>query len=294
MIASKQRKRFAQALVLLIVVSLMLGISGCARKTTFTDGAGRTITLPKTPQRIVSLSPAHTETLFALGVGSKVVGVSNFCNRPAEVSKIEKVGDAFSVNKEKLISLKPDILFCSGTPDSQTVKLVESTGIPVYVSSPASVEEVFQDVERMAEILGVPKQGKELVSKLKADLPASSSSSSKPKVFVLIDKDLWTAGPGSFLADVVAKAGGTNYVQSASAQYLQVSMEQLLANQPDLILVTIPSAEYEIVKAKPGWDTLKAVKEGKVKFVDPDIVSRPCPSVVQGIKEIAKAISDAK
>ncbi|MGI6628295.1 MAG: ABC transporter substrate-binding protein [Bacillota bacterium] len=269
-------------------------LTGCSsRQASFIDGAGRTLELKESPKRIVSLSPAHTEILFALGLGERVVGVSNWCNKPEEALEREKVGDAFNLSKEKLVALKPDIVFIPGTQDSQQVKEVEDLGITVYVSNPASIAEVLEDIQRVAVVAGIEKKGKELVGKMEQELKSLSQdleihSGSKPTVLVVLDQELWTVGPGSFMNDVLDRAGGDNMVKDVDMQYLQISMEEVLAKDPDVILVTIPEDQIAGLKSRPGWSDLRAVKDQRVYFVDGDLTSRPGPSIVEGVKEIAR------
>lgn len=283
------------AAVLLLSSVLWISLAGCGPKTvSFQDGAGRTITLKGTPKRLVSLSPADTETIFALGLGSQLVGVSNYCNRPEEAQKIEKVGDSFNVNLEKILSLKPDIVFCAGTPETQYVKDIENLGIPTYVSNPATVKDVLEDIKRIAKMLGVEKKGEEVVSSIQKDIDEASQwskgQSTRPKALIVVDQDLWTVGPGSFMDDMLKLAGGDNIIQVQNQPYLQVSMEEVLKKDPDVILVTIPQDQYKVLQDKPGWSSLRAVKNGKVFFLNPDLVSRPGPSLAEGIKEMAQSL----
>ncbi len=290
---TKKGMVFAIALVL-VVGSAGIILTGCAsRPASFTDGVGRTFELKQTPEKIISLSPAHTEILFALGLGDKVGGVSNWCNKPEEALEKEKVGDAFSLNKEKLVALKPDIVFLPGTKDSQQVKEIEDLQIPVYVSNPSSVAEVLEDIERVAAVTGVEKQGKELSEKLEQELSKLSETlekqtGPKPRVLVVLDQELWTVGPGSFMDDVLGRAGGENIIEDVEMQYLQVSMEEVLTEDPDVILVTIPEEQIAALKSRPGWADLRAVNEERVYFIDGDLTSRPGPSIMEGIKEIAR------
>jgi len=293
-ITTMVKKGFSLTLVLALVAGFAgLALTGCSpRSQTFTDGTGRTIELKQAPERIVSISPAHTETLFALGLGDKVVGVSDWCYRPEEALEKEKVGDAFTLNKEKLVALKPDLVFVAGTADTQQGKEIEDLGIPVYLSSPGSIDEVLEDIRRVAKITGVKEQGEELTTKMEQDLDSLSASiealaTSKPTVLVVLDQELWTVGPGSFMDDVLGRAGGVNIIKDVEMQYLQISMEDVLANDPDVILVTIPEESIAGLEARPGWSDLTAVKEGKVYFVDGDLTSRPGPFIVDGVKEIA-------
>ena len=288
------RNRITPVLALvLLVASIGMLVAGCKPKpATFTDGVGRTISLEKTPEKIVSLSPAHTEILFALGLGDKVIGVSNWCNKPEEALDKEKVGDAFSLDKEKLVSLQPDIVFIPGSKDSPQVKEIEDLGIPVYVSNPASVSEVFDEIKRVAEVTGVKDKGQQLADELQNELDGvkqklEAYEGNKVKVLVLVDPELWTVGPGSFIDEVVALAGGENAMADVDMQYLQVSMEEVLSRDPDVILVTVPEDQCAALAERPGWTDLRAVKEGRVYYVDGDLVSRPGPNIVEAIKEVA-------
>ncbi len=288
------RNRIIPVLALvLLVASIGMLVAGCESKpATFTDGVGRTISLEKTPEKIVSLSPAHTEILFALGLGDKVIGVSNWCNKPEEALDKEKVGDAFSLDKEKLVSLQPDIVFIPGSKDSPQVKEIEDLGIPVYVSNPASVSEVFDEIKRVAEVTGVEDKGQQLADELQNELDGvkrklEAYEGSKVKVLILVDPELWTVGPGSFIDEVVALAGGENAIADVDMQYLQVSMEEVLSRDPDVILVTVPEDQCAALAERPGWTDLRAVKEGRVYYVDGDLVSRPGPNIVEAIKEVA-------
>lgn len=300
--ASSRRSPFMIAISLMVIVgvALALSLTGCSGKRAFTDGAGRTVTLKGTPKRIVSIDPAHTETLFALGLADKVVGVDDYSYRPVEAQQKEKVGDAFNLNLEKLVSLKPDLVVLAGSKDNppSQLKEMDRLGIPAYVSAPGTVKEVLSDIESLAKIVGAEKQGKDLVAKMQKDLDAVAQSapkdsSARPTAFIVVDASLWTVGPSSFLSDVVYAAGGQNVMQGVKEQYLQVSMETLLARDPDVVLVAIPRDQAAQLTSAPGWADLRAVKSQRVYYVNPDLVSRPGPAVVDGIKEVAAALKGA-
>lgn len=298
--ASKTVRIAKVAASLAVCVALALSLAACSRTQTFTDGAGRTVTVKGTPKRIVCIDPAHTETLFALGAGDKVVGVDDYSYRPPEAQNKEKVGDAFNLNLEKLVSLKPDLVVLAGSTDSppSQLKEMDRLGIPAYVSAPGTIKEVLSDIGNLAKVVGAEKQGKDLVAKMQKDLDAVAqsapkSASARPTVFIVVDASLWTVGPTSFLSDVVYAAGGQNVMSDVKEQYLQVSMEVLLQRDPDVILVAIPQDQAAQLTSSPGWADLRAVKDSRVYFVDPDLVSRPGPAVVDGIKEVAAALKSA-
>ena len=287
--------------LLVLVLALMAAMaSACNVRRTFTDGTGRSVTLKGTPKRIVSVNPAHTETLFALGLGDRVVGVDTYSYRPAEAAEKEQVGDAFNLNLEKLVSLKPDLVILAGSKDMPPSQLkdMDRLGIPAYVSAPSTVKEVLTDIEALAKVVGAERQGKELALKMQEDLSAVTKSyahlSHLPRVFIAVDQNLWTVGPLSFLSDVVAVAGGQNVMKDEELQYLQVSMEALIDKDPDAIVVTVPEDQAQGLLGNPAWETLRAVREGRVYFVDPDLVARPGPSVILGIKEVAERLGGGK
>lgn len=294
--------RPGRAVGLLLVLALLLellasaiALSGCRGPKTFQDMAGRTLTLPSTPQRIISLAPAYTEILFALGLGDRVVGVTSFCNKPEEAKNKEKVGDAFNLNREKIVSLKPDLVFVTGTTESLHVKEIEKLGYPVFVSNPATVDDVFALIQRIGEVTGKSREARRLVDSMRSSLSeitskVPSSGEKRVSVFVAIDPDLWTVGPGSFVNDVVTRAGAVNVMADAAQPYLQVSMETLIERSPDAILVTFPRESYHLLESRPGWSSLQAVRDGKVFFIDPDLISRPGPEIVKAIEAVARAL----
>lgn len=253
------------------------------------------MTLPSTPQRIISLAPAYTEILFALGLGDRVVGVTNFCNKPEEAKSKEKVGDAFNLNLEKIVSLKPDLVFVTGTSESAYVKDIEKLGYPVFVSSPATIDDVLSLIEKIGEVTGKSREARRLVDSMRSSLSeitskVQSSGANRASVFVAIDPDLWTVGPGSFVHDVITRAGALNVVADAAQPYLQVSMETLLERSPDAILIAFPKESYHLLESRTGWSSLEAVKNGRVFFIDPDLISRPGPEIVKAVEAVARAL----
>lgn len=284
-------RRNITVLSLILLVSLAF-FCGCKGEKEYKDGVGRTFTLKAAPERIVSLSPAHTETVFALGLGDKLVGRTTYCDRPQEALEIQSVGDAFNLNLEKIVSLKPDIVLCAGSKDfeAQHVTDIERLGIPVYVSGPSTVDEVLSDIKLLSSALGVKEEGKILSERLKKEIEGFDEEDieEKPTVFFALDKDLWTVGPGSFIDDVIEVSGGHNVVSDLDTdmQYLQISMEELLRLDPQILLIAVPEEEAATLFSLPGWDALS----GRRAFVDADLVSRPGPSVVEGIFEVREAI----
>lgn len=293
------RRMGVVVLAVAIAGSLALGAlaGGCVfgpKKVTVTDDAGRVLTLETAPEKIVSMAPSNTEILFALGLGGKVVGVTSFCNYPAETASVEKVGDSYSPDYEKIVSLEPDLVLAVGTAESEQVKGLEGYGLNVLVLQAATVDQVAADVELVGKVCRVDKEAKALADDIRSrlatvgDRVAAIPEADHPTVFWCLDAALWTVGPQSFISNVVRMAGGQNTGDSLGMDYGQFSMETLLQADPDVIIVPVLDQSVPADLAKlAGWSTLKAVKNGRVYQIDPDIVSRPGPRIAQAVEQVA-------
>lgn len=286
----------AAALVLAVLVAV-LAAGGCSRgprPISVLDDAGREVSLERPPERIVSMAPANTEILFALGLGDKVVGVTSLCNYPPEVAGIEKVGDSFSPDYEKIVALNPDLVLAVGTADSQLVKGLEGYGLKVFVLQAESVADVADDIELVGKVTGAEDRARKVAGDLRARVDAVRkklepvADDAKPTVFWVLDGDLWTVGPGSFVDDLITQAGGRSIAGTIGLPYGQLSLETVLEADPDVIIIPVldPSVPAAL-EAKVGWDTLTAVRNGRVYQVDPDAVSRPGPRIAEGLEEVA-------
>lgn len=259
---------------------------------TITDDIGREVTLSARPERIVSLLPSLTEILFALDGGERVVGVTNWCNYPQEALSREKVGDLFSPNTEKILALEPDLILTGRSETlAETLAFLEITGIPYIVVDPQNFAEIAASVIRVAEIIDAPEQGQVIAEELQQGRAAMAgklklvSNSGAPSVFVLLDTEaLYTVGDGEFLADMIAMAGGQNAAAGQGQGYIQLSEEVFFGLDPDIIICTFPMSKQ--VLAKPAWQDLQAVKNGRVYDVDGDLVSRPGPRILLGLEEL--------
>lgn len=181
------------AMALVVIMALLAGLalfSGCGRdKVTVTDDAGRQVALDRTPRKIVSMAPSNTEILFALGLGERVVGVTNYCNYPPETAGVAKMGDAWAPDYEKIVSLQPDLVLAVGTAASELVKGLEGYGLKVLVLQADTVDKVAADVELVGRVTGVEKAAKRLAADVLARLAAVEQKTSgipsadRPSVF---------------------------------------------------------------------------------------------------------------
>lgn len=267
---------------------------------TFTDDAGRTITLEDVPQRIVSLAPSNTEILFAVGAGSQVVGRDEFSDYPEEAKAIPSVGGSFGeYNVEAIVALKPDLILAAEINTPELIQQLEDLGLTVYLlKNPTTLEEMFVKLETVAQLTG--QDAGELVTSLQARVAAVDEKlaplSSRISVFYEIDATdpakPWTYGPGTFGSLLIERAGGQNVGDIAADPYPQLSLEQIVIANPAIIILgdAIWGVTPESVLARPGWETIEAVKNGKIFPIDDNLISRPGPRLVDGLEQLAKLL----
>jgi len=256
------------------------------------DASGSEVTIEAEPTRIVSLIPSLTEILFALDLGDRVVGVTGWCNYPAEALTKEKIGDAFSPNAEQIIALEPDVVI---SPRGQAVEeifpLLAESGITTLVFDPKSMADIYETILKVARMAGVEERGMELTEQMSTEQRAFEAevqrieAKDRPSVFVLLDTEQpWTVGDGEYLSEMIAVAGGRNAASGQGEGWLLLSEEVLFALDPDIIISTFPLREQ--ILARAAWRELSAVKNGRVYDLDGDLVSRPGPRVVLGLEAL--------
>ncbi len=265
---------------------------------TVTDDVDKEITLTEEPDKIISLAPGNTEILFALDLDEELVGVDNFSNYPEEVESIEKIGDAFNLNMEKIVELEPDlILTLKG--NEEAVKEFEDFGIAVYTLDANNIENVLEDIEEIGQLTDRVKRAEELTSEMqeKIDeiktLVADVSEEDKPKVFYMVwNEPIMSAGKGTFINDMIEQVNGINIVAADGLEgWLEYSLEKLIEHNPDVIIAPKSLAPTsEIITADERFSSIKAVLENRVVIVDDDLVSRIGPRIVEGFKQIAQAL----
>ena len=271
------------------------GALAAAFPTSITDFQGRSVAIPKRPERIVSIGPSNTEFLFALGVGDRVVGTDDFSDEPPAATSKEHVGGV-KVSLEKVVSLRPDLIVTVKFSDG-TIEALSQINVAVLVVDPQNAA----DVARTARLLGqaVGADGAKLAADIQTQLDAVKSktaNASKPKVFHEIDASdltkMYTVGPGSFIDDLIKVAGGTNVAATAKTQYPTISAEEVVRADPDIVVLA--DAAYgttvEQVSARPGWSGLAAVKNKRVYSVSGNLFSRPGPRLGQAAEEYAKLV----
>ncbi len=290
------------------VAGLLAALSGCGRPaapavkapdagSTCLDDLGREVRVPAQVRRIVSLAPACTEILFAVGAGDRVVGVTTFDNYPPEVAALPSVG-GFSretISVEKLVALEPDLILSSGSLQRDLIEELSRLGLVIVAVEPDSLDDVQENVRLVGRLTGCIPQSERVAAQMAEQLArirgslAAIPEGDRPRVFYQVwDRPLRTAGSTSFLGQLIVAAGGRNIFGDLDEAYPLVSEETLISRDPHVIfLPRRPGQEARQLFARPGLDLITAVRTGRIHELDEDIVSRPGPRIGQAVQAMA-------
>ena len=270
---------------------------------TLTDDEGTTVEVPAEPQKIVSLTPATTETLFALGAGDRVVATDDGSDYPTEAAALPDVATFSSVDVEKVVALEPDLVLAGGlgfTPADAITRL-RDLHIPVVVVYAPSVDGVLKDIDLLGSATGTSDAATTLTADMRSDMDAItaavSSQAPKPRVFYDVGYDdttgaIYAPAADSFLAEMVTMAGG-DAITTGDPNTYELPLETLIAKDPQLIILgTNPfySPTPESVAARRGWDALTAVRNDDIRPVRDIEITRPGPRLPIGLRALAGAI----
>jgi iron complex transport system substrate-binding protein len=263
------------------------------------DDDGTALTIPAEPQRIVSLTPAETEILFALGAGDRVVGkVEDIANYPPEAADVPVVGRFDGVDVEQIVASDVDLVLAGGgggTPP-EAIEQIRSLGIPVLVVYAESVDEDLDDIELIAAAVGKPAEGEALVAEMRRKFDAVAALTAdleKPRVFIETGNQpaIYGIADNSVYAEMIELAGGQP-VTTGSATNWEMSVERLVTEDPEIILLA--DANYgvtvEEVTGRSGWDGITAVRDGAIHPIDDIVVTRPGPRLTEGLLLLLSAI----
>jgi iron complex transport system substrate-binding protein len=252
------------------------------------DDLGRQITLPVKISRAVSLAPSLTESIFAVGAGDRLVGVTTYCDYPEQAKAIAKVGDTMNPNIETIVALKPDVVFVSTASQIEAfTKTLADNGIAVYVTDPTSIDGVLRNLQQLGELFGTKADG--IVNDLNTrigNVSGKTRDAKKVRVFVQISKEpLFTIGNGSFLNAILEQAGGESVTKTVETAYPKISKETALALDPEAIILSDSEDNRE---PNDVFRNSPAVKNGRVYKINADLLSRPGPRLVDALEQIAK------
>lgn len=291
--------------MLLVILASACGPAAASQghAVSLTDGMGRTVALTIPAQRVVSLAPSNTEILFAVGAGAQVVGRDSFSDYPPQAKAVADIGGQVGeINIEVILDKRPDLVLASPLTPPEQIANLEKANLTVYVlPNPRTYDDLYANLQTVGKLTGHDQDAAALVDSLKARVKVVTdkvaAAAQRPLVYYELDATdpsaPYTSGPDTFVDLLIRTAGGENFGSDLKGEWVQVSVETLLQRQPDFILLgdsTYGSVTPEQVKARAGWDALKAVHGGKVFPFDDNTVSRPGPRLVDGLEAMAKLL----
>jgi len=281
--------------VLVLLLLCCTVFASIASAATWTDALGRKVDVPATPKRIVSLVPSVTEDLFALGLGSRVVGVTEYSDFPSAASLKPHVGSYDAPNIEAIVAARPDLVIAGADVDSPVlVNRLNSLHIPVYVVYPQTLDDTIAMLKRLGEVTGVPDAGARLSASLRRTVQrAKAAVAGRQPVRTLLCemlRPLVVAGPKTLADDLLQVAGGKNVVSPGPLRYPTWGAEGVLAADPQVIIVAPHPGGPDPLGFFRRWPELTAVKNGHVTVIDADWLQFPGPRLACGLAALVKAL----
>lgn len=265
------------------------------------DATGQEFTFDKAPARIVSVSPSETEMLFALGLGDKVVGVSDYDDYPAEATKKPKMGSIIKPNEEALIAANADIVLSGVSLPVPAVEKLRSLKVAVFKVEPKTIEDVMNNITMFGQMFDKQEQAEKLVASMKADRQKvveavkNVKPEQKKRVFIEFSPG-WTVGKGEFMDELITLSGGVN-VASDVKGFAKMDEEKVITENPQVILYPNNLIDEkskksldQIIKERSSWSGIDAIKNNKIVGLDQNLISRPGPRITQALLEVAKGI----
>jgi iron complex transport system substrate-binding protein len=281
-------KRLLSLLSLIAVLAVP-----CFASRTMTDEMGRQVVVPDHPHRVICLMPPVTDTVFALGGGDDVVGISDYTKYPAAALKKPSVGDLINPSIETILSLHPDLVIGMQPKGPMAVTdQLEQAGIPIFLVSPHGIAGIFHSVESIGMALNRTPQADALVHSLQERVDAvkvRTKGLPAPRVFMPIWYDpITTIGKNAFITEIIEAAGGRSVTDDLPAEWPQISMEVVLERAPDaLLLVRDGKTTLKVLENRPGWSSMAAIKAHHAYYVD-DRINLACPVAIDALEDLAK------
>jgi len=265
----------------------------CFAGRTLTDEMGRTVVVPDHPHRVICLMPSVTDTVFALGAGDDVVGISDYTKYPAAALTKPSVGDLIKPSIETILSLHPDLVigYQPKGPMEVTDQL-ERVGVPIFLVAPHGIAGIMHSVETIGLALNRTSQADALVGSLQRRVDAVKARTKglpATRVFMPIWYDpITTIGKNAFITEVIEAAGGRSVTDDLPAEWPQISMEVVLERAPDaLLLVRGGKMTFQVLQDRPGWDSMQAVKAHRIFYID-DRIYTASPVAIGALEDLAK------
>ncbi|MFS2099996.1 ABC transporter substrate-binding protein [Variovorax sp. Varisp85] len=258
------------------------------------DERGATVSLPQPPQRIVSLLPALTESVCALGACGRLVGVDRYSNWPEQVRALPQLGGGIDPNVEAIAALRPDAVLLAKS--SRVTQRLEALGLKVLVLEPKSHADVQRVLDKLDQVLGTheaPKVWRVIDASVSAAAQSVPASAKGLRVYFEVNSAPYAAGESSFIGETLKRLGEKNIVPASLGPFPKLNPEYVVRANPDLIMVSVRSAQG--LEQRPGWAGIRAVREGRICRFDAaqsDVLVRPGPRMDEAARLMAQCLSD--
>jgi len=283
---------------LVALLSIVLVLTACSpteqTPTQYVvDDLGRLVAINGTPQRIVSLAPSNTEILFALGLGDKVVGVTDWCDYPPEALEREKVGGFYPPDIEKIIALEPDLILATDIHRFEIIPTLEEQGFTVFALAPQTLDDVLESIQKVGKVTGEEEEATELVNEMQSKIEEieelTQGLEERPRVFYVTWHDpIWTIGRNTWIDDLIWIVGGNNTFSQYFESGAMVEIEWVLFCNPEVIIASEWSFDWAMNET--ALNVTDARQSGSVYTCDDDLVQRPGPRLVEGLEWFAHLI----
>jgi iron complex transport system substrate-binding protein len=291
------KKKLALLCSVLLLATAAVGCQG-KPASGITDFLGNPVEMQAYPKRIISLTPTNTEIVYTLGIEDRLVGVDTYSDYPEAAKSIAKVGDFNSPNVEQILALKPDLVLGGNKLQRDAIEKIKALGVNIVATEATDYAGVFKSIELVGELTGAQQQASVVIADMKAKektvLDAVAASPKRSAYYALSFGDMgnWSGGPGSFPYELIRMAGGATITDSAPVAWVNLTQEQLVSSDPDVILLdsSMGSDPAAFCNAESYRD-LKAVKNGQVFMVTSNLSARPGPRIVYGLREFAQYIT---
>jgi iron complex transport system substrate-binding protein len=265
----------------------------CFASRTVKDELGRTVEIPDHPHRVVCLIPSVADIVYSLGAGADVVAISDFTKYPKEALQKPSIGLPLNPSIETIVALHPDLVL--GSDDLNTLEFaghLQRLGIPVFMVDPHGIEGIYASILSLGKALNRETDANTLVARLRTRVDAVKARvADKPKVrvFMAIWYDpVMTIGKRAFISEMIEAAGGLSVTDDIAQEWPQVSLETIVSRQPDaLLLMRGAKITLDELKVRPGWEHLKAVRQGRIFYTD-ERIEYPSPIAFDALEDLAK------
>lgn len=267
-----------------------------------TDDLGRVVIIEKMPERIVSLAPSNTEIIFALGLGDKLVGVTEYCDYPEAALEKEKVGGYSDVDIEKVVAINPDLILAEDIHKQEVIPALEQLGFTVVSLVPHNLEEIMESIVFIGEITGTQEKACQIVGDMKqrikavTDKTANLKESEKPRVlYVIWHEPIMSVGTDTPIHELIEKAGGINIAQVAGEGFPTLALEEVINANPQVIIANVEDYEggdisLQFILDETRLGVVDALINQRVYGINADLTNRPVPRIIQGLELMAKMI----